>query len=72
MELRSVKDVEVARWSHICAVDDFLRAGAPLQRAQRLNELRALLAMEAGIHPVFIDCPNLELWATWSTLERLS
>ncbi|CAE7397644.1 unnamed protein product, partial [Symbiodinium necroappetens] len=55
-----------ARLTHVCSVDDFLESfrGEPfkLEAAHRRNEARALLVMEAGIHPVFIDSSNLRLW----------
>ncbi|CAE7703801.1 N4bp2l1 [Symbiodinium pilosum] len=57
---------QAARFTHVCCVDDFLETfrgqSFKLEAAHRRNEARALLAMEAGIHPVFIDSSNLRLW----------
>ncbi|CAL1169837.1 unnamed protein product [Cladocopium goreaui] len=68
-ELRRLEPSEesAARLSHICAASDFLSADYQgeeyqFEKAMKNNEMRALLSMEAGIHPVFIDCPNLRLW----------
>ncbi|CAK9018540.1 unnamed protein product [Durusdinium trenchii] len=69
--LRSMRPFEaeeeaLAQMVHICAQEEFLKAyrgeEAQLEKALQRNELRALLAMEAQIDPVFIDCPNLRLW----------
>eukprot|EP00933_Yihiella_yeosuensis_P019305 TRINITY_DN15661_c0_g2_i1.p1 TRINITY_DN15661_c0_g2~~TRINITY_DN15661_c0_g2_i1.p1 ORF type:complete len:994 (+),score=226.39 TRINITY_DN15661_c0_g2_i1:65-3046(+) len=62
-----------ARLTHVCAVDDFFETFAGdasvykfeahrLEQYHRRNEVRVRLAMEAGIHPLFVDCPNLGLW----------
>eukprot|EP00434_Breviolum_minutum_P038531 symbB.v1.2.034180.t1/scaffold4365.1/size40646/2 len=67
LEMRALEGQELAgRLSHICAAEDFLSSYRgeeyQLEKALKNNELRALLTMEAGIHPVFIDAPNLRLW----------
>jgi len=62
-----------ARLTHICAVDDFFEKYGPngpeykfqvqkLEAHHARNEARVQLAMEAGIHPLYVDCPNLKLW----------
>ncbi|CAE8590316.1 unnamed protein product [Polarella glacialis] len=71
------KDEETAaRLTHICAADDFFETSSGRERASPVykcephrleschgrNEVRARLAMEAGIHPIFVDCTNLRLW----------
>jgi len=68
LEMRALDrgEEQSARLTHVCSVDDFLESfrGEPfkLEAAHRRNEARALLVMEAGIHPVFIDSSNLRLW----------
>jgi predicted kinase len=68
------KDEEVAaRLTHVCSADDFFEAfkngeseyqfkAHKLESYLSRNETRTRLAMEAGIHPLFVDCPNLRLW----------
>ncbi|CAK0847137.1 unnamed protein product [Prorocentrum cordatum] len=62
-----------ARLSHVCAADDFFEelsgtgtvykfAPARLEAYHRRNEARVRLAMEAGVHPLFVDCAHLRLW----------
>lgn len=62
-----------ARLTHVCAVDDFFERftadgteyefqAGKLETNHLRNEARVRLAMEAGIHPLFVDCPNLKLW----------
>merc|ERR550525_1886621 len=63
----------VARLTHICSADDFFmkfngdqEEFSPdfeqLEMAYARNEARAQLAMEAGIHPLYIDNCHLQLW----------
>merc|ERR1712137_68619 len=68
------KDEELAaRLTHICAADDFFETfkngeavyqfkAHKVESYLSRNETRARLAMEAGIHPLYIDCPNLRIW----------
>lgn len=69
----SSEDALAARLAHICAADDFFEEYVTgqlvyhfdprrLEPCHARNEVRARLAMEAGIHPVIIDCTNLRLW----------
>merc|ERR1712093_973247 len=62
-----------ARLTYICATDDFFETFSgdaveyhfdprKLETQQLRNQARVRLAMEAGIHPVFIDEPNVRLW----------
>lgn len=63
-----------AKLTHICAVDDFFEMFKgdheatykydveKLETHLHRNEVRVRLAMEAGIHPLFVDCSNLKLW----------
>jgi len=62
-----------ARLTHVCAADDFFEVFkedgslyqfelSKIESYHRRNEVRARLAMEAGIHPIFIDCVNAKLW----------
>lgn len=37
-------------------------ASNKLENQQLRNQARARLAMEAGIHPLYIDAPNTRLW----------
>eukprot|EP00929_Paragymnodinium_shiwhaense_P111848 TRINITY_DN80137_c0_g1_i1.p1 TRINITY_DN80137_c0_g1~~TRINITY_DN80137_c0_g1_i1.p1 ORF type:complete len:1004 (-),score=236.63 TRINITY_DN80137_c0_g1_i1:182-3193(-) len=64
---------DAARLTHVCAVDDFCMRSGPegteykfqpekLEVVHGMNEARVRLAMEAGVHPLFVDCPNLKLW----------
>eukprot|EP00928_Gymnodinium_smaydae_P032466 TRINITY_DN23505_c0_g1_i1.p1 TRINITY_DN23505_c0_g1~~TRINITY_DN23505_c0_g1_i1.p1 ORF type:complete len:997 (-),score=180.55 TRINITY_DN23505_c0_g1_i1:47-2992(-) len=64
---------EASRLTHICAMDDFFETydaeGAQYQFNPNQfegnhvrNEVRVRLAMEAGIHPIYVDCPNMRLW----------
>jgi len=63
----------VARITHLCAADDFFETfkngeseyqfkAHKLEAYFSRNETRTRLAMEAGIHPLFVDCPNMRLW----------
>jgi len=68
------RDEEVAaRLTHVCSADDFFETFKngesqyqfkvhKLEAYLSRNETRTRLAMEAGIHPLFVDCPNLRLW----------
>mmetsp|Transcript_52385 Transcript_52385/g.101202 ORF Transcript_52385/g.101202 Transcript_52385/m.101202 type:complete len:678 (+) Transcript_52385:62-2095(+) len=69
------KDEElVARLTHICSADDFFTTFKPddgfdysfdlekLEMAFACNEARVRLAMEAGIHPLYVDNSHLQLW----------
>jgi len=63
-----------ARLTHICAMDDFCVEfkdddtqiynldSSKLETYHSRNETRIHLAMEAGIHPLYVDCPNMRLW----------
>lgn len=62
-----------ARLTHVCAVDDFFERftadgvdyefhASKLEANHLRNEARLRLAMEVGIHPLFVDCPNAKLW----------
>jgi len=62
-----------ARLTHVCAADDFYEQfkeeGAvynfdvsKLEGHHSRNEVRVRLAMEAGVHPLYVDCANLRLW----------
>jgi len=62
-----------ARLTHICATDDFFEMfkgdspeykfeASKLETQQLRNQARVRLAMEAGIHPLYIDAPNMRLW----------
>merc|ERR1712046_34710 len=68
----SEEAVLAARLCHVCAVDDFCMRVRPdgieykfqskkLEVIHAKNEARVRLAMEAGIHPLFVDCPNLNV-----------
>jgi len=77
-QLRDYADYEpheelAARLTHVCAMDDFFEefkgVGAEYKfEAQKVesyntkNETRVRLAMEAGIHPIYVDSTNLRLW----------
>lgn len=77
-QLNDLVDVEpsealAARLTHICATDDFyesFKGDSPeylfesrkLEMHQLRNQARVRLAMEAGIHPLFVDEPNMRLW----------
>jgi len=64
----------VARLTHICSADDFFTEFKPddaieysfdlekLEMAYACNEARVRLAMEAGIHPLYVDNSHLQLW----------
>merc|ERR1719162_355949 len=68
------KDEEIAaRLTHVCSADDFFETfqngevnyefkAHKLESYLARNETRTRLAMEAGIHPLYVDCPNLRLW----------
>jgi len=63
-----------ARLAHICAADDFFEQfgehgeriykyeARSLETCHAKNETRVGLAMEAGLHPLFVDCANIRLW----------
>jgi len=62
-----------AQLTHICATDDFFEMfkgdnpeykydAKKLENHQLRNQARVRLAMEAGIHPIYIDEPNLRLF----------
>jgi len=61
-----------ARLTHVCAADDFFEIfddtpvytfeAHRLESCHRQNEVRTMLAMEAGLHPLYVDCSNLRLW----------
>eukprot|EP00408_Alexandrium_pacificum_P022751 CAMPEP_0171183258 /NCGR_PEP_ID=MMETSP0790-20130122/15187_1 /TAXON_ID=2925 /ORGANISM="Alexandrium catenella, Strain OF101" /LENGTH=1052 /DNA_ID=CAMNT_0011648231 /DNA_START=75 /DNA_END=3230 /DNA_ORIENTATION=+ len=62
-----------ARLTHVCAADDFFEhfqgddamykfEASKLDRYHNRNESRVRLAMEAGIHPLYVDCTNFRLW----------
>jgi len=66
-------DALAVRLTHICAADDFFEQfkgddavykfeAGKLEGAHCRNETRVRLAMEAGIHPLYVDCTNLRLW----------
>lgn len=67
-------DALAARLTHVAAADDFFEHydddGEPvykyearsLESAHARNEQRVGLAMEAGLHPLFVDCSNVRLW----------
>merc|ERR1719253_173047 len=77
-QLTDLVDVEpnevlAARLTHVCATDDFyemFKGDCPeykfeankLETQQLRNQARVRLAMEAGIHPLFVDEPNMRLW----------
>jgi len=69
------EDALAARLTHVCAADDFFErftgAGSEalykfdehkVDSYHRRNETRVRVTMEAGIHPLFVDCTNLRLW----------
>jgi len=74
-------DEEVAaRLTHVCAIDDFFehfKGNEPeykfdvkkLEAAHEKNAARSQLAMEAGIHPLYIDAANLRLWEMRAYVE---
>jgi predicted kinase len=66
-------EVEASRLTHACATDDFYETFAgegpeykfdvsKLDNQRLRNQARVRLAMESGIHPLFIDEPNMRLW----------
>jgi len=68
------------RLTHVCATDDFFEMfkgdGAQykfeahkLEAYVRRNVARVRLTMEAGIHPIFIDEPNMRLWEMTPYIE---
>jgi len=77
-QLAEFTDVEAddelaVRLTHVCSVADYFEEFKGddaayrfelhrLEAAHKHNELRARFAMEAGIHPLFVDCTNLRLW----------
>lgn len=67
------EDANAARLTHVCSMDDFFEHYEGTQAVYQYdstkvesyaakNEMRVRLAMEAGIHPIYIDCPNLRHW----------
>eukprot|EP00930_Biecheleria_cincta_P060518 TRINITY_DN4615_c0_g1_i1.p1 TRINITY_DN4615_c0_g1~~TRINITY_DN4615_c0_g1_i1.p1 ORF type:complete len:952 (+),score=230.45 TRINITY_DN4615_c0_g1_i1:33-2888(+) len=69
----SPEDGLAAKLTHVCAADDFFETfqgetsvykfeSHRLDSVHSRNEVRTRLAMEAGIHPLFVDCANLRLW----------
>jgi len=67
------EDANAARLTHVCSMDDFFEHfegtqavyqfdSAKVESYTAKNEMRVRLAMEAGIHPIYIDCPNLRHW----------
>lgn len=77
-QLRDYVEVEpeedlAAKLTHICAADDFFEQfkgddavykfeASKLESFHCRNEMRVRLAMEAGVHPLYVDCANLRLW----------
>lgn len=62
-----------ARLTHVCSADDFFETfhdegavykfeSARLETVHNRNEVRTRFAMEAGIHPLYVDCSNLRLY----------
>jgi hypothetical protein len=76
-QLNNLVDIEpsetlAARLAHVCATDDFYELfkgdsqgykfeERKLETHQLRNQARTRLAMEAGIHPLFVDEPNMRL-----------
>merc|ERR1719461_1649289 len=70
----SENEEAVARLTHICSADDFFTTFKPddaieysfdlekLEMAYACNEARVRLAMEANIHPLYVDNSHLQLW----------
>jgi len=64
----------VARLTHVCSADDFFTMFKPddgleysfdlekLEMAYACNEARVRLAMEVGVHPLYVDNSHLQLW----------
>merc|ERR1719433_338356 len=64
----------VPRLTHVCSADDFLMRfkaddveefvpdAAQLEMAYAQNEARVRLAMQVGIHPIYVDNQHLQLW----------
>lgn len=74
------EDELAARLTHVCAADDFFEKfkgeGASykvepgkIESNHHKNEMRVRFAMEAGIHPVYVDCPNVRIWEMKPYLE---
>lgn len=73
-ELDNEDDEIAARLTHVCSADDFFERFTSVDGStykfeigkvesyHRKNEMRVRLAMEAGIHPLYVDCTNLRLW----------
>jgi len=77
-QLHDLTDIEpdealAARLTHVCSTDDsfqhFTNDGAvykfvarKLEKYCARNETRVRLAMEAGIHPIFVDDTHMRLW----------
>lgn len=77
-QLRDYVEVEpeedlAAKLTHICAADDFFEQfkgddavykfeASKLESFHCRNEMRVRLAMEAGVHPLYVDCANIRLW----------
>jgi len=62
-----------AKLTHVCAADDFFEQfkgddavykfeASKLESFHCRNEMRVRLAMEAGVHPLYVDCANVRLW----------
>lgn len=64
----------VARLTHVCSANDFFRTfkandqedyafdPEQIEMAHARNEARVRVATEAGIHPLYIDNPHIQLW----------
>merc|ERR1712079_658246 len=73
----------VAQLTHICSADDFFTTFKPddaveymfdrekLEMAYACNEARVRLAMEAGIHPLYVDNSHLQLWEMGAYARRV-
>jgi len=70
----SPEDELAVRLTHVCSADDFFETftsdeassysfkPGKVEPHHRRNEMRVRLAMEAGIHPLYVDCSNMHLW----------
>mmetsp|Transcript_133379 Transcript_133379/g.345225 ORF Transcript_133379/g.345225 Transcript_133379/m.345225 type:complete len:976 (+) Transcript_133379:762-3689(+) len=67
------EDEVAVRLTHICSADDFFERFSGTQAVYKFdpnkvdsyhakNETRVRLAMEAGIHPLYVDCTNMRRW----------
>lgn len=75
------EDEIAAKLTHVCAADDFFEKFTgdeassykfeigKVESYHRKNEMRVRLAMEAGIHPLYVDCTNLRLWEMQPYME---